>query len=97
MDEKYFLSVRTGGGVFVCIFTRSVKMICTAPFSPRDTNLSGPDPGRRKVLDTERVRQGNCSTILGVVRLGLVGQLPCRTSSVSDNFLHLPDPLLIKT
>jgi len=45
--------------------------------------------GRRKVLDTESVRQGNCSIILGVVRLGFVGQLPCRTTSVSDNFLHL--------
>jgi len=42
--------------------------------------------GRRKVFDTESVRQGNCSTISGVVRLGFVGQLPCRSTSVSDNF-----------
>ena len=38
----------------------------------------------RKVFDTESVRQGNCSTISDVVRLGFVGQLPCRTISVSD-------------
>jgi len=39
--------------------------------------------GRRKVFDTETeiVRQGNCSTISSVVRLGFVGQLPCRTPS----------------
>ena len=40
-----------------------------------------PAGGRRKVFDTESVRQGKCSTISGVVRLGFVGQLPCRTTS----------------
>ena len=33
----------------------------------------------------ESVRQGKCSTISGVVRLGFVGQLSCRTTSVLDN------------
>jgi len=51
----------------------------------------------RKVFDTESVRhgkcskrkvfdKGNCSTISLFVRLGFVGQLPCGTTSVSDNF-----------
>jgi len=43
--------------------------------------------GRRKVFDTESVWQGKCSTgklvdsfgISGAVRLGFVGQLPCRS------------------
>jgi len=38
------------------------------------------------VFDTEIARHGNCSTISLFVRLGFVGQLPCRTTSVSDNF-----------
>ena len=41
------------------------------------------------MFDKESVRQGNWSTISGIVRLGLVGELPCRTTSVSDNLLHL--------
>jgi len=39
--------------------------------------------------DTEFVRHGSSPTKSGVVRLGFVGQPPCRTTSVSDNFLHL--------
>jgi len=35
----------------------------------------------------ESVRQGNLSTISGVVRLGFVGQLPCRTTFCVE--LHL--------
>ena len=50
--------------------------------------------GRREVFDTESVRRGNCSTFSGVVRLGFVGQLPCRKTSISDNFLHLLGPRL---
>jgi len=48
------------------------------------------------VFDTESVRQGNRSTISGAVRLGLVGQLPCR--SLSNKYLmyrrskRLPSP-----
>jgi len=50
--------------------------------------------GRRTLSDTEFemqevVRHGNSPTNSGVVRLGFVGQPPCRTTSVSDNFLHL--------
>jgi len=42
--------------------------------------------GRRNLSDTEFVRHGSSPTESGVVRLGFVGQLPCRTTSVSDNF-----------
>jgi len=42
------------------------------------------------VFDTECVRQGNCSTISGVVRLGFdnfrVGQLPASPLLLSDSF-----------
>jgi len=44
--------------------------------------------GRRKVSDTESVRQGNWSTNSGVVRLGFVGQHPCRTTSCISFLLH---------
>jgi len=45
--------------------------------------------GRRNLSDTEFVRHGSSPTNSGVVRLGFVGQPPCRTTSVSDDFLHL--------
>jgi len=45
--------------------------------------------GQWEVFDTESDREGNFSTIAGVVvRLGPVRQLPSPTTSVSDNFLH---------
>jgi len=49
----------------------------------------GTGRGRRKVSDTETVRQGNCSIISDVVRLGFVALLPCRTTSVSENLRRL--------
>ena len=41
--------------------------------------------GRRNLSDTEFVRHGSSLTKSGVVRLGFVGQLPCRTISVLQN------------
>jgi len=47
--------------------------------------------GRREVFDTESVRQENCSTNSGTVRLGFVGQLPRRTTSCISTELAVRD------
>jgi len=64
--------------------TEQVPTDCDSQLAFTENHLK--NRGRRKVFDTESVRQGNCSTISDVVRLSFVGQLPCRTTSVSDNF-----------
>jgi len=56
--------------------------------APKSFSPEGGICPTRKLSDTEVVRQGS-STKSGVVRLGFVGQLQCRTTSKSDSFLHL--------
>jgi len=86
-DPCYGMKVKQGKSVTCLFFKVPLRITLSMESSRRDLSIDMV-VGRRNLSDTEFVRHGS-STNSCVVRLGFVGQLPSRTTSVSDNFLHL--------